>query len=213
MARGGEAQEQVVNYLILRRAIGILGVVFPVWLLGWCFAFGDCSELQSSISAYYHTVSRDWFVGILFAIGIFLWSYRGPNGEDAAIANLAGGCALGVALFPTASELAWIRAAHVASALGLFLVLAWFSLLIFTKSGGDPTPQKLVRNRIFRSCGYTILLCILLIGLYEAFGRGTGLDALKPVFWLEAFALWAFGFSWMTKGELLVPDPETSTAA
>jgi hypothetical protein len=32
---------------------------------------------------------------------------------------------------------------------------------------------------------------------------------MKPVFWLEAFALWAFGVSWFVKGETLWKDEGT----
>ena len=32
--------------------------------------------IESSISAYYYTSARDWFVGILWVIGVFLFFYR-----------------------------------------------------------------------------------------------------------------------------------------
>jgi hypothetical protein len=51
-----------------------------------------------------------------------------------------------------------------------------------------------------------MLACIVLIAVYELFLSGTGLAELKPVFWLESLALWAFGLSWMTKGEVLLED-------
>ena len=55
---------------------------------------------------------------------------------------------------------------HFGSALGLFLTLSYFSLCLFTKSSGHETPEKLLRNRIYRFCGWTILTSIVLIGLY-----------------------------------------------
>lgn len=202
----GAAKRQVISYLVLRRAVGVLGIVFPVWLSAWCRLVGDCTEICDSISAYYHTASHDWFVGILCAIAIFLWSYRGPDKQDDIMGDLACLFALGVAMLPTGHATPWIAAGHTASALGLFLVLAYFSLRMFTKGCDAPTPRKLVRNQVYRVCGWIILACIALIGLYNLVGRGTALDALKPVFWLEATALWAFGLSWLTKGEMLWPD-------
>jgi hypothetical protein len=88
------------------------------------------------------------------------------------------------------------------------LVLAYFSYFIFTKSAPTPTLQKLTRNRVYRACGVAIVIFIGLIALYRAVGLGsTRLERFKPVFFLETFVLWAFGFSWFVKGETLWRDP------
>jgi hypothetical protein len=55
-------------------------------------------------------------------------------------------------------------------------------------------------------CGVVIWLCIVLIGLYHLIWKGTALDHLEPVFWLETVALCSFGFSWFVKGEALWRD-------
>ena len=65
---------------------------------------------------------------------------------------------------------------------------------------------KKIRNRIYRICGVVILACIALIGLYFWLPRDTGISAIKPVFWLESIALWAFGISWFVKGETFWKD-------
>lgn len=55
----------VTDYLRLRRAIGVLGVLLPAALYaraGW----------QPSISAMYHTEARDLFVGALLVIATLL---------------------------------------------------------------------------------------------------------------------------------------------
>ena len=94
----------------------------------------------------------------------------------------------------------------------LFLTLSYFALFLFTKSGGDPTPAKLVRNRIYRFCGVVMLACIAGIGIYHAFLDHTALSRLNPVFWLETFALWSFGISWFIKGETLWTDEQPDPA-
>jgi hypothetical protein len=38
--------------------------------------------------------------------------------------------------------------------------------------------------------------------------KDTAIAAIKPVFWLESLALWAFGISWFVKGETLWRDAE-----
>ncbi len=70
--------------------------------------------IQDSISSYYYTDMRDVLVGSLWAIGVFLFSYRGYDtlegpqlrrlfgtSTDFLASSLAGICAVGVAIFPT----------------------------------------------------------------------------------------------------------------
>lgn len=200
----------LVSYLTLRRLVGILGVLLPVVLALGCFALGWCTGLQDSISDYYGTRMRNVFVGVLFTIGWFLFSYRGHERKDDIAGDLGCLFALGVALFPTTSENGLVRAIHFASATALFLVLAYFSLRLFTKTkeGGTPTPEKLTRNKVYVFCGVIMLVCIALIALYSMFLQGTGISGIKPVFWLESLALWAFGASWFVKGKTLWQDPK-----
>ncbi len=55
-----------------------------------------------------------------------------------------------------------------------------------------------------------MLLCIALIALYWTVleKKYPGLDDMHPVFWLESIALWAFGISWIVKGEIILKDKE-----
>ncbi len=208
MAANGAEERVLVSYLTLRRVVGALGVALPVVLALWGFALCECVEIQPSISDYYGLRTRDVFVGILFAIAWFLFTYRGYERKDDVAGNLACLFALGVALFPNRGT-DWERAVHFGSALALFLVLSYFSLFLFTKSGGSPTPEKRIRNRIYTVCGVSMLVCIALIGLYYWRLQDTAVAVLKPVFWLESLALWTFGISWFVKGETLCRDAGT----
>ena len=198
----------IVSYLTLRRAVGILGVLLPVLLAVGCIAIGMCSGIQDSISDYHGTEVRDILVGILFTIGWFLFSYRGYERKDDIAGDLACVFALSVALFPITSENELIRTVHFVSAALLFTVLSYFSLFLFvkTKKGESPSDEKKMRNKVYVTCGVIMLLCIVVIPLYYAFLRDSAVATLKPVFWLESLALWAFGVSWMTKGEMLWKD-------
>ena len=214
----------VISYQELRKLVGFLALAFPVGLvvgaLLLCPARGV--DLQSSISGYYHTPARDVFVGTLCIVAFFLFSYRGYRDSpwDAVAAKAACAFALGVAAFPTgleapypactlapAAAAAWVGTVHYVCAALLFTTLAVFSLVLFTKSKGGMTAEKKQRNALYRVCGVVMCLCMVLILLYRVFFEQTPLRAYKPVFWLEATALWAFGVSWLTKGELLFPDP------
>ena len=207
MANGMEGRE-LVSYLTLRRLIGLIGVALPIVLALFGFVFCGCLELQPSISDYYHQRTRDLFVGSLCTIGWFLFTYRGYDRRDEIAGNLACLFALGVAFFPNRGGAAWEGTVHYASAAALFGVLAYFSICLFTRSSGTRTREKLIRNRIYRTCGVAILACMAAIGLCSWLLKETVLAELKPVFWLEAVALWAFGFSWFIKGETLWRDAD-----
>jgi hypothetical protein len=212
MYENDKSQRIVVSYLTLRRTIGVLGVALPVLLVmvHWIL-MGVGTGIEDSISDYYGTVVRDILVGVLFTIGWFLFAYRGEEPEDDVAGDLACLFALGVALFPTTSDYGLIRILHGGSAALLFLTLSYFCLRLFTKTEEhrDPTKEKITRNRIYRTCGVIILVCIALIAIYYLFLSHTRIAAIKPVFWLELFALWAFGFSWFIKGETLFKDANT----
>lgn len=234
---GGQSQDEiykqlekenklVLSYLTVRKIIGILGILFPVILVLGSILLGQCKEIQLSISNYYHTNMRDVFVGYVCTLSIFLLSYKGYDLTDRIVSALAGIFGLIVALFPTSLKInpdnsvmdcniwcnvethTWIGQLHLISA-GLFILsLCYFSLLLFTKGESTPTPQKIIRNKIYKICGYIMLGCIILLivffllpdNLYQS------LVIYKPVFWLETIAFIAFGFSWLVKGEFLFSD-------
>ncbi|NBC16989.1 MAG: DUF998 domain-containing protein, partial [Bacteroidetes bacterium] len=176
--------------------------------------------VQDSISRYYHTGMGDVFVGTLCAIAVFLLSYKGYDARDDRAGDVACLCAVGTALFPT-TPLGEVTQAqtivggfHFAFAALFFLTLAYFSLVLFTKTDPTrvPTPRKLQRNRVYRVCGGLILLALVLIALYKNVpGAERALGGLQPVFWLEAVAVVAFGLSWLTKGEAILEDKVPSS--
>lgn len=211
----------VFSYLAHRKVIGILGTAFPFILaLGALILFGE--KLQPSLSHYYHTQMGDVFVGVLFAIGFFLLSYRGyrprddPKGNDDLVANLAFFFALGTALFrttpttdgPTPGNTDFIGYVHFVFAALLFLTLIYYSLFLFTRTDQDkPEEKKRSRDKVYKVSGYVMLACILLIGLFFLFpGLAAPFAAIQPVFWLESIAVVVFGISWLTKGQAILKD-------
>jgi hypothetical protein len=204
----------VLSYLELRRAVGIIGIALPfVLVFGKIILEGP--GIQPSISDYYYTIMRNVFVGSLCAIGVFLLSYRGYDKSDNIAGNLACFFAVGVALFPTTpigNDLFWpqiIGYFHYVFAASFLLILAYFSLFLFTKTFPDPkkvTIRKRHRNIVYVSCGIVILISIALIPVYALFLQKTLIASLDPVFWLESVAVIAFGISWLIKGETLLKD-------
>lgn len=100
---------------------------------------------------------------------------------------------------------------HYASALALFFILGWFAFFVFTAvdpdqrdAQGNLTPVKALRNKIYRTSGWIIFVCLALIVIEAAYtaitkSRFPGWVAFNVTFWLEAFALWAFGTTWLVK--------------
>lgn len=205
----------VFSYLLLRKAIGVLGVAFPfVLALGAQIFFQ--TGLRSSVSSYYHTGMRDVFVGTLCAIGVFLLSYRGRQRRDDIAGNLGCLFAVGIALFPVAAEGDVTKSAiligyfHQGFAALFFLTLIYFSLFLFTKKDPtkSPSKRKRQRNRIYIACGCIMVVCIALIALYKYPQPGMPAipESYHPVFWLETIAVVAFGISWCTKGQAILKD-------
>jgi hypothetical protein len=213
-------EPRLMSYLKLRKTVGVLSISFPIVLVVGSVVVSDCKEIQSSISAYYHTEMRDVYVGFICAIALFLFAYNGYDKSDSVASDLACLFGLGAAFFPTSvtGPLSYCIPEPIDSQIlgnlhfvssGLFLLmLAYFLLIQFTKSSKNPTEKKLKRNIIYRISGFTILGSILLIIIYLAVlkGRYPVLQDYDPIFWLETIALWAFGISWLIKGKAILMD-------
>jgi hypothetical protein len=210
---------QLISYMNLRKAIGVLGLSLPGLLLIGSLLFGECKEIQSSLSAYYYTNMRDVFVGVLAAVGLFLYAYKGYEKQDNIVSNLGAIFALGVAFFPTSIkssisscinvpiDTGFTNILHLFFAASFLLILAFFCMVLFTKSFGVPTNRKRLRNIVYRICGICILVCLFAMGLsFLLENKLPFIRELKVVFWLESIALWAFGISWLTKGQAILSD-------
>lgn len=213
-------EQLVISFLSIRKAIGILGIALPIALLFGSLVLNDCDQVQGSISAYYYTVMRNIFVGILCVVAFYLFSYNGYNKKDRLLSGLSGLCSLGVAILPTSVdpplskcvteivESSMVSNLHFIFAAAFFLLSAYISINQFTLGSPRPTVQKLMRNRVYRLCGFIMIGCIASIGIYLGFLKELYPAILdyKPIFWLESIALWAFGTSWLVKGEFLLTD-------
>ncbi len=207
-----------------RKIIGYLGIITPLILVLGSWAFG-CSTVQESISAYYHTVVQHFFLWIVIIIGIFFLAYPILENYEADKKpfRIAGIMALFVAFFPTnlksitnctihSSTFGNYQIAgyiHNIAAAAFFLILAYICVFLFTKSDKsllEISDNKKTCNRFYRFAGFTILTCIVLIIIYEFWGREKfpELKEFKLVFILESIALLFFGLAYLIKGELFL---------
>jgi hypothetical protein len=199
------------SYIALRKSVGWIGLLLPFMLmLGDSLIFRG-PLVENSISYYYHTGMGDVFVGALCAVALFLFFYSGYDKWDDWAGNLGGIFALGVAWFPMTKSGPpdWADRVHLVSAILFFLVLAAFSLLLFTKTekGRKPEGRKKKRNGIYVACGIIMLASLATIAVFK-FWLQDDHPEWRLVFWGETAALVAFGISWLTKGEAIYPDME-----
>jgi hypothetical protein len=205
-----------------RTAIGVLGVLLPILLI--ISSLVQRQAIRNSISAYYHTSARDWFVGTLWVLGVFLFFYRyrplhlsTPRSQresiktgaaDAWLGKIAGVTAVLVALLPTTdagspNRPAIIGTAHGVAAAILFICLSLFPLLLFSQS------RK--RGPFYRVVGWLMIILLSLVAAH-AFAPGSirlALAPLKPVLVIETLLIWAFGISWFEKGRELAADEKS----
>jgi phosphoglycerol transferase MdoB-like AlkP superfamily enzyme len=208
--RSTSDSEFAVAYAYLQQVVGVIALTLPfVLIVGNRLLGGD---LEGSISAYYYTHMGSYFVGSLFALGVFFLSYQHrplPGFEwDNRLANAATLMAVGVALFPTTSDAATastgaktVGVVHLVCAAALFTLLGVFSLVFFTKSHDrQMTVRKRQRNLVYRACGSIIFVAIVSV---------IATEIVKPpsswhtFLWLETVMVVAFGLSWLIKGGFL----------
>lgn len=217
----GKTDPRLISFNSLRKSIGWMSVALsPAMLLGNYF-LADCSYIQQSISDYYFTVTGDLMVGIMCCLALFLISYRGYPGEqlDEWLTTISGLLALGAALIPTNEPLVQSCAiihlpwdtnrslTHNLLSSLLFIMLSLISMLLFTKGRGEPTPEKLQRNKVYIVCGSIMLMVIIVVPIYNQLLRTyPDWEKYKLVFWLETLAMTAFGISWLVKGGLFLRD-------
>jgi hypothetical protein len=205
--RPGNDNDQIIPYYTLRILIGAAGILLPILLVIGKLISQNSFKLEYSISDYYdNSTSGDILVGVLFALAFFLVSYKGYAAIDSIAANFGCTFALGVALCPTTSSNKFVHYAHFGFAFLLFSVFIFFSIYLFRKSSAHPTKQKKNRNKVYLICGIIMIACIVTIAAFEILVAAEVREKLHPVFWFESLALVSFGFSWITKAEVVFQD-------
>jgi len=197
-----------VTYFALRWAIVGIAVAFPLLLwVGGCLVYKV--GLRDSLSAYYCTGMRNWFVGVLFSVAACLYVYKGLSDREDYLLNSAAILAVLTAVNPFYWRPSWWFLGERVSPHDLFAV-AFFVMIALacwlcqddSLSLGLVPPGK---ERAYR-LKYTITGVALVA--FPALAVLLNVGALRrpfgsSVFWAEAAAIWVFAFYWYTKsGEL-----------
>jgi len=211
----------ILSYLGLRKLIGILGIALPAVCIIAGYAFSGIG-VQRSISYYYHTNIRDFFVGLMVCTGFFLATYKGYLRIDILASVSAGLCGIGLAVFPclegsdTLAPVGLLQlpagisgTLHLIFSVSFFLILALISIFLFRKSDKkkeDRGHKKNMRNRIYLICGIIMLAALLVLLVIFIFVPAEIRDDYKLIFIGEVILLLSFGISWLTKGQALLKD-------
>ena len=196
-------------YLRIRNLCGLLGIILP-WLALFSAGIAEHpnDEWWWSISATYYLSPA--LVGVLVPASIVLMSYIGYDNVDNLLTSGAGLLGLGIVLFPC--KVSWVPEGtpvgffqipmelshyfHVGCAALFFVLIACNSIFQFTKSGETMTDRKVIRNRIYRICGYGMFVTGAVFALTRLLGAPG-----YTVMIFEIILLHLFGFAWLVKGE------------
>jgi hypothetical protein len=199
-----DTKPYVRSYMFMRFAVGVLGVSLPLLLVFVePLLFNGQPFPRGSLSAYYYSGMRELFVGVLWAIGVFLITYKFVDHSwESRLSTLSGCAVVAVALFPTGrpgaavvltplqellSETTVERIHFVAAGtfIGSLAVISYF----FGRFGRT-------RRRFHYICAGVILAAL---GLAAFAGITGGPD--KALLYAEVAAVLAFSASWLAKVE------------
>jgi hypothetical protein len=213
-------------YLILRILVGGLGIALPFLLvLGDGILYSGDPFPRDSLSAYYYSGVREWFVGALFAFSVFLITYKVSEANlDNLLSLVAGAAVLVVAIFPTSRpdgdidltplQERWgesvVAGFHFAAATLYISLLGGVSYLFGKREGErDPVPGEL-SPRFWRAFHWICagVIALALVWCFVTWQFDVGPD--EALLYGESVAVWAFGVSWLWKGlerEMLFKRP------
>jgi hypothetical protein len=143
---------------------------------------------------------RDWFVGILFAVGAFLYLYKGFSWQENWALNFGGLFAVGIAIFPmpwkcsTACEL---LSAHGAFAMSFFLCIAY--VCIFRASDTLHLLQDERRERKFRALYKAIGAFMVATPVVALLMTVVFMQFKSYVYFAEVAGIWTFAAYWIVK--------------
>jgi hypothetical protein len=186
----------------LRIGMAVIALLLPLGLgIGGYYGYG--LPLQGSMSAYYHNPMRNVFVGVLWAIGVFLYLYKGYSYAENIFLNIAGVSAILVAMFPMEWECG--TECKMITPHGIFAVAFFFFIALVCGFRATDTlcliKDDTLRRRYryaYRGAGIAMFLAPFIV-----YGLAVGLQYRETqnyaVFLVEAVAIWIFAIYWIVK--------------
>ena len=194
-------------FLKTRLIVGIIGILLPPTVVfGYMIIVGE-PRFKPSLSDYYYTPMRNWFVGSLWAIGAVCWSICGRSiGRIAWISFVAGLLAIAVALLPTSDIHTPTTATSTLHLVCAGILFALLGLMCFLFGRRDRTREDRtvsVAARVWARCTDLRLIvwgAVLGSVLLVKFGPPHSQAVLIG----ETVAVIAFAVSWFLKGSEII---------
>lgn len=180
---------------------GLLGDNLPYW---YC-----------SISATYYANSKMCMIGLLFATGVFFFSYRGYDWIDRIFSIVQAVCAWGIVMFPCITygvegrvglfsvPVETSNIIHCVFAGGLFAAFALNVGFVFTL--GDKTnPMKRKRNTVYIVCASvmsTFLIFEVISSSHRFYPVWFPMTIINETVMLECYAV-----AWLVKSGMFLKD-------
>ena len=197
------------TYSRLRRGMAVIAFLLPLvlWFVGRLWFD---TALQPSMSAYYHATDdlRDIFVGVLFAVGTFLFLYKGESAREDWLLNVAGISALCIAYFEMEKDSDCSATgpgitAHGFFAVVFFVAIAWVCISVALRTQKPAYCRYVSRHALWYNACAAVMIVSILVGLTYTFllpaPARLALCERSIIFWVEAFSVWAFSVFWILR--------------
>ena len=212
------------SYLFMRTLIGFIGLTLPIVLIvGDNLLNPNSPMVRGSLSGYYYTGSRDFFVGGMSAIAVFLVTYKVfERSLNNLLTVIAGISAQLVAYFPTAraedSTLppvpltalqerlgeATVSRVHFTAA-GIFILSLAVISFFFGLQEGRRSRQRVGRMAMlppgfWRWFHWLAALAIVIAFVFIVLAKREQMFTTYNLLIGQIVAIVAFGLSWLAKG-------------
>jgi hypothetical protein len=221
-----QLQKNILStYFSLRIGIAVIGLALPI-VLSVGGHFYAKLPLQPSMSDYYLALGetgksmRDWFVGFLFVVGLFLYLYQGYSKLENYLLNIGGILCIGIAVIPKCNQATssvpcgWFTP-HGFCAITFFLCISSVFLfcahdtLELIRDAKLPNADKKIT--LFKTL-YRAIAVVMIGSIGAAWLLNEVAGNKHVVFWVEFAGIWSFAAYWLLKSKELSDTAAESKA-
>jgi hypothetical protein len=207
------------TYFSLRIGVAVLGILLPflLWIGGKVYGL----SLRPSMSDYYWATPdtptppscdatsaekaarpagsmRNWFVGVLFAVGSMLFVNKGSSDRENVALSIGGALAVGIAVFPMQTFCAANGkvSVHGACAVSFFLCIAYICVFCADETLKFILDEK--KRQQYRNAYRTLAIVMVASPAVAVVFNALTLQQ-SSIFYVELLGILSFGVFWLVK--------------